>query len=244
MDEIYTSQDLAALYDALNPARDDTAFYLRIAGASKRVLDLGCGTGLLACMLADEGHMVTGVEPARAMLDVARNRSGAENVRWIEGDARSLDLGETFDLVIMTGHVFQVFHSDEDVSRVLKTALHHLDSGGRLVFESRNPEARAWDDWISEKTAKTVSVEGIGEVDVQHRLISVDGDLVSFETDHFFRKTGKVMINHSRLRFLSQSEIGTQLRNAGFARIVWYGDWLEGPVGSDSPELIVIAERG
>lgn len=242
-DDIYTNGDLPALYDALNPAGEDTAFYVGVAGSPKRVLDIGCGTGLLACMLAERGHAVTGVEPARAMLDIARHRRGGEAVKWIEGDARSLDLGETFDLIIMTGHVFQVFLTDDEVRAVLSVAHAHLAGGGRLIFESRNPAVKAWESWTPENTARTVSVAGVGEVAVQHRLISVDGDLVVFETDHCFQRTDETFVNRSTLRFLPQADIENHLRDAGFARITWYGDWREASVLPESSELITVAER-
>lgn len=243
LDDIYTNGELAALYDSLNPAGEDSAFYLRSAGTPKRVLDLGCGTGFLACMLAARGHTVTGVEPARAMLDIARSREGGGAVTWIEADARSLDLGERFDLIIMTGHVFQVFLSDDDVHAVLRAAHAHLAKEGRLIFESRNPVVKAWESWTPEQTARTVSVAGVGEIGVQHRLIAVNGDRVAFETDHIFYATGKTLANASTLRFLSQAEIGTHLRDAGFARTAWYGDWVEGPVLPESRELVIVAER-
>lgn len=58
----------------------------------------------MTCELARRGHRMTGVDPARAMLDVARHRPWGENVRWIEGDATRL--GDTqADLAIMTGYV-------------------------------------------------------------------------------------------------------------------------------------------
>ncbi|MBA8878224.1 class I SAM-dependent methyltransferase [Phyllobacterium myrsinacearum] len=243
LDDIYTNGDLPALYDVLNPAREDTAFYIRVAGRPKRILDIGCGTGLLACMLAEHGHTVTGVEPARAMLDIARNRQGSEAVTWIEGDARALDLSLTFDLIVMTGHVFQVFLTDDDIRAVLKTAYAHLAKGGCLIFESRNPAVKAWESWVPEKTAQTVSIAGVGDVGVQHRLIAVRGDLVVFETDHYFHRTRETLVNRSVLRFLPQAEIETQLRDAGLTRTTWYGDWSEGPVNAESSELIVVAER-
>ena len=54
------------------------------------VIDIGWGTGLLACALARRGYQVTGVDPARAMLAVARNRPDGDRVRWTEGEAGDL----------------------------------------------------------------------------------------------------------------------------------------------------------
>ena len=74
----YLEPRLAALYDALNAAsRDDWDFYLSLAESEAlRVMDVGCGTGALASLFAARGHRVTGVDPAPAMLDIARRRAG------------------------------------------------------------------------------------------------------------------------------------------------------------------------
>ena len=138
-DGIFSDPRLAAVYDAFNPPGEDTAFYLRLAGTElKRILDVGCGTGHLACALAERGHAVTGLDPAAGMLAVARGRPGSNRVRWIQGDARSAVLGERFDLAIMTGHVFQVFLEDADVRAVLQTVRRHLAPGGRACLRNRN----------------------------------------------------------------------------------------------------------
>jgi SAM-dependent methyltransferase len=50
------------------------------------IVDVGCGTGLITCELAREGYRVIGVDPAPAMLRVARQRPFGDRVRWIEGD--------------------------------------------------------------------------------------------------------------------------------------------------------------
>jgi len=71
--DVFDDAVLASIYDDLNPwgACDD--FYLGLARESGRgVLDLGCGTGRLACRIAAEGCEVVGVEPAAGMLGVAR----------------------------------------------------------------------------------------------------------------------------------------------------------------------------
>ena len=92
--ESYADPRLAALYDALNPADASTAFHLSLPGAPPaRILDVGCGTGLLACEFAARGYDVTGVDPAAAMLATARARPGGDRVRWIQASAAGLDTG-------------------------------------------------------------------------------------------------------------------------------------------------------
>ncbi len=133
-DAIFTDPNLARLYDAFTPIEDDQLGLIELAGTEPlRVLDLGCGTGRVALMLAESGHDVVGVDPAVAMLDVARERDAEGLVRWIEDDARHVDLGDArFDLIVMTGNVFQVFLTDDDARAVLAGARHHLAPGGRL----------------------------------------------------------------------------------------------------------------
>lgn len=63
--------------------------------------DLGCGTGALAVDLAAAGHVVTGVDPAGPILEIARARPGGAQVRWIHGTAA--DLPDDADLVVMEG---------------------------------------------------------------------------------------------------------------------------------------------
>jgi ubiquinone/menaquinone biosynthesis C-methylase UbiE len=91
-DAIFEHPRLAAIYDELDPDRSDLDAYLAMAeelGAAS-VLDVGCGTGTFALLLAGRGLDVIGVDPAEASLSVARAEPDAERVRWIHGDARAL----------------------------------------------------------------------------------------------------------------------------------------------------------
>jgi 2-polyprenyl-3-methyl-5-hydroxy-6-metoxy-1,4-benzoquinol methylase len=92
IDRCYDQTDLVALYDLINSDGPGWDYYLalaaRIAGAEKalaRVLDAGCGTGALAVEMARLGAGVTGLDPAEAMLAVARARAGAALVHWQHG---------------------------------------------------------------------------------------------------------------------------------------------------------------
>ncbi len=237
----YSDPRLAAVYDPLNPPSKDKEFYLDLAGESpKTVLDMGCGTGRLACRLAARGHDVTGAEPAAAMLDIARNRSGGDRVTWIETDAANLSVDTRFDMVIMTGHVFQVFVEDRDVRAALRTLRHHLAPGGRLAFETRNPVIRDWDTWTPEQTRETINVPNIGPVDVHCDIASEIGQLVTFET-HFSFAANDIVVAPHTLRFMNQDDLAGFFGVAGFTDVVWYGNWDRSAITPTSPEIIAIA---
>jgi SAM-dependent methyltransferase len=236
----YADSRLTALYDALNPPGDDTAFYLSLPGQPpQEILDVGCGTGLLACALAARGHRVTGADPAAAMLAVARSRPGGEQVRWIETDAAGLSEPTRFDLIIMTGHVFQLLLSDGDVRAALGNLRRHLAPGGRIAFETRNPDTREWQYWSPRETQRRVDTAA-GPADVHYDISDVTGELVTYEMCIRF-PDGEQAVVPDTLRFMGQAELARFLSGAGLTGISWYGDWDRSPVGPDSPEIIVIA---
>ncbi|MBO0836242.1 MAG: class I SAM-dependent methyltransferase, partial [Actinobacteria bacterium] len=137
-DAIFDDPRLARIYDPLDPDRSDLDVYAAIAAefGARSVLDVGCGTGTFACLLAARGLEVTGVDPAGASLDVARAKPGAGAVRWLHGDATTLPLMQA-DLATMTGNVAQVFVADDDWLATLRGVHAALRPGGRLVFETR-----------------------------------------------------------------------------------------------------------
>lgn len=240
-DAIYTDPRLAALYDVLNPPAADTRFYLALAGATpRRVLDMGCGTGQLALAMAAAGHEASGADPAPAMLAVARRKPGAGAVDWIEATATGLSLARRFDLIVMTGHAFQVFLDEEAILATLRNLRRHLAPGGRLAFETRNPAAREWEDWTEAAGAETAEVEGLGRVEVRWQVTETALPLVTFETRFRFAD-GERLAVPSTLRFVTQPELAALLAAAGFAEVAWYGDWDGGPLRPDSREIIAVA---
>jgi SAM-dependent methyltransferase len=89
-DEVFENFEFASVYDPFNAWSASDDFYLGTAREiGGRVLDLGCGTGMLACRIAAAGLPVVGVDPAAGMLRVARARPGSERVTWVGAMRRS-----------------------------------------------------------------------------------------------------------------------------------------------------------
>ena len=244
LDGHYVDPRLVALYDHDNPRGADTDFYLRLAATldARRILDLGCGTGLLTQELAAvEGRVVTGVDPAPAMLAVARRQAGAERVDWIEGDASALGTPEA-DLAVMTGNVAQVFLDDAEWSATLHAIYVALRPGGYLAFESRNPDAHAWEQWTHDATYERID-SPFGPMERWLELVRVGKDRVRFEGHNIFTATGEVVVVGSELRFRSQAELTDSLSSVGFTVVQVYGDWDGSPMTSASRVMIFVASR-
>jgi len=122
-DAIFDDPRLAQVYDPLDPDRSDLDVYVDLVEEldARSVLDVGCGTGTFACMLARRGVHVTAVDPAQASLDVARTKPYSEAVDWLLGDATTLPpLG--VDAAFMTANVAQVFLTDDAWAATLRGA--------------------------------------------------------------------------------------------------------------------------
>jgi SAM-dependent methyltransferase len=183
---------------------------------ARSVLDLGCGTGVFALLLAERGVEVIGVDPAGASLDVARAKPGAERVRWIHGDASVIPEAVAVDMVTMTANVAQVFLTDADWLATLAAVHAALRPGGRLVFESRDPARRAWEEWTEERTRSTTDIPGVGRVTDWVQVTDVDGELVTFVSPNVFEADATTIVSRSTLRFRPRAAIEASLAQSGF----------------------------
>ncbi|MFB6815404.1 class I SAM-dependent methyltransferase [Streptomyces sp. NPDC056347] len=215
--EAYENLRLAALYDPLDSDRSDLDVYVAVAEELKvrQVLDVGCGTGTFALMLANRGLLVTGVDPAAASLDIARSKQGSERVRWIHGDATALPEMQV-DLVTMTANVAQAITDSEAWEGTLCGIHCGLRPGGHLVFETRDPARRAWEEWNRAATHRLVSVEGVGPVETWVDVTDVSWPLVTYRSTVIFTVNGETLTSDSTLRFRERAEVEAALIAHGY----------------------------
>lgn len=236
----YEHPRLAALYDVDSGWSADRDFFLALAGGRrKRILDFGCGTGLICCAYAAGGHDVTGVDPSKAMLDVARRRRQPADIEWVECIAEDFRSDKRFDLTIMTGHAFQVLLTHRDIRATLAVMHQHLTNDGLIVFESRNPAI----DWQARWDGGRFDfkIDGIA-VRQTRQVLSVGNQRIRFDTRYAF--PDEVLVSSSQLLFLSLEEIQSLIEQSGLGVEKVLGDWSGGafdPVHSD--EMIFFVRR-
>ena len=218
-DAIFSDERLAALYDLFEGERDDLDAYVAIVQelSARRVLDIGCGTGEFVLRLAALGVEASGLDPAVASIDVAKKKQGAEKVEWVEGDVSALPVIDV-DLVTMTANVAQVFVEDDAWRAVLDAAASVLQPGGHLVFETRDPDQRAWESWDRESSFQSAVGPDGSIIETWHEVTSVDLPLVTFDGTYRFAD-GSTTVSTSTLRFRSRDEVETALVDTGFEAI-------------------------
>jgi SAM-dependent methyltransferase len=235
-DRLFADPRLAAIYDDIENDRSDLDHYEAIVdelGAAS-VLDVGCGTGVFACRLAQRGIAVTGIDPAWASIEVARAKPPIGRVTWICGDATALPPLRV-DMATMTGNVAQVFVRDDDWRVTLTGVRHAIRDGGYLVFETRDPSIRGWEEWRNQPRA--IRETSVGPVEYSVEMLDVELPLVSFRLTYRFLAEGVALTFDSTLRFRERREIEEDLAAVGF-------DVIEVRDAPDRPgrELVFIAQ--
>lgn len=239
-DRLYTDPDMAQFYDLENDWGNDRAYCLNLAKDARSVLDLGCGTGVFLLRLPIDKKSV-GVDPAAAMLDVARQHAAADHVTWVAADARTVRLNQCFDLIVLTGHAFQVFLTDDDQRAVLSTISRHLEPGGRFIFDSRNPTVEEWRAWNSKESLRTFHHPRLGEITAWNDAVYDPGTgIVIYRTHYRSEVDDRCFSAESVIRFSSKDHLAGLISEAGLAVDTWIGDWRGNVYNTSSRDIIPI----
>jgi len=240
---LYDAPDLAQFYDLENPWGADFDACTQMAQGAQSILDLGCGTGELVARLAPNMR-ATGVDPAAAMLDIARARPGGDHASWVQGDARDLDLGQHFDLVVLTGHTFQVFLHEQDQRAMLATIVRHLTPTGRFVFDTRNPARQAWKNWTAARTTRHHHHTALGPLKVWTTAkYATETAIVTYRTHYEITATEEIMAADAEIKFTPLNTLKSLINDAGLIVDHWHGDWAGSLLVTRSADFIAVGRR-
>jgi SAM-dependent methyltransferase len=137
----------AGLYDGyFTGVAGDVPFYVGEAALARGpVLELGCGTGRITLPMLEAGVRVTGVDSSPEMLALAQAKLATldpglrRRARLVQGDMRDVDLGRTFQLILIPYRTFMHLLTPTDQVQALLNIRAHLAANGRLIFNIYDP---------------------------------------------------------------------------------------------------------
>jgi 2-polyprenyl-3-methyl-5-hydroxy-6-metoxy-1,4-benzoquinol methylase len=186
---------------------------------TKKILDIGCGTGRHAIELARRGYQVTGIDLSESQLARAREkalRAGVE-VEFLSQDARALRLDHRYDLVMMICEgAFPLMETDEMNFAILENAARSLTEGGKLILTTLNalyPLYHSVKDFLDAGKAEMETCE-------------LSFDLMSFRekaTARVVDDHGKEKILETNERYYTPSEMAWYLKQLKFRQVDIYG---------------------
>jgi SAM-dependent methyltransferase len=228
-DRLYRDKDYSAEVDFVHGLAQEL-----MPGASS-ILDLGCGTGKHALIMAARGYSVMGVEQSEGMLESARARlvsadkSCASRIGFTAGDVRNVRLGERYDVVTALFHVMSYQATNEDLSAAFQTARAHTKPNGIFIFDcwfgpgvlSDPPQMRvkrlpAEDGWELTRLTEPRFHPLENRVDIEYTLIAIDTN------------TGRCQQIHEthRMRYLFKPEV-EMFAHANGSEVVECCRWLD-----------------
>ncbi|MEK7422543.1 MAG: class I SAM-dependent methyltransferase [Actinomycetota bacterium] len=236
-----TDSRIAALYDIDNPGGADHDYYRRLTARldSHRIIDLGCGTGLLTVTLAGPSRTVIGIDPDEAMLTVARNREGGERVAWVIGDSGNIGDARA-DLILMTGNVAQHV-VPADWQRTLTDIAEGLRPGGLMSFESRNPTVGAWRTWTREQTWGTRTTPSGRLTEWIETTEPDEHGTIVLTAHNVWEDTNEDLVVTQPLTFRDLDQVSTDLAAAGLSMQRVMGGWQDEPFTEKSAVMVVEA---
>lgn len=219
----------AEVYDLLNEDKDyasecdliERLFVRESPTPVKEVLDLGCGTGRHAQLLAQRGYAVLGVDRSAPMIERARGRASkgvpTRGLAYQVGDLRTFRTDRRFDAALMMFAVLGYQLDDEDVLAALRTARVHLRDGGLLLFDCWYGPAvehqRPSDRMKSVKgRAENVIRTAKSHLDLERRRITVE-----FDVQRRIRQVTRRLQETHELRFFFAADLAGFLAATGFS---------------------------
>ncbi len=204
-----------------------------------RILDLACGDGRHTHTLFGMNYPhIMGLDLSGDLLAAARHRSKSnqQTIPFVNADMRFIPfLPRSFDLILSLFTSFGYFSSDAENADMIKSISALLKPEGNFYLDYLNPTKVRRE--LAPRTERTIDDKLI----VEKRWITADGKRV--EKDIFVRWDGGETTYHESVRLFDFDQLVDMLTKAGLKLTDSFGDYEHGPIRSDSPRLILIAQK-
>jgi SAM-dependent methyltransferase len=251
-------------YDGIKGREDQLHLYRDLLSAGgNRVLELACGTGIVALELARAGLHVVGLDIEPDALAVAREKSEQETpevrsrLEWVEGDMAQFSLGRKFDAVLLGNNAFGYLTTLEAQRSCLRSVREHLRDGGAFVLEERFLPPEVLVNMINRTAAVTVHARGINSATGLYTTFNcVRAYLDSANQLELWRRYVEELDPDGRVRrilpkeeivrqrYFTPQEMRLLLEEAGFTVERLYGDYQRQPLTSKSRTMIFECRAG
>ena len=205
----------------------------RHAPGTQSILDLGCGTGTHAMLLAKEGYQLHGVDLSADMLQKASDRLSQlpvdlqARLQFSQGDIRNARLNQTFDVVLSLFHVISYQTTNDDLLAAFETIKQHLNPGGIFIFDVWYGPAV-----LTERPAvrvKRLEDEEILVTRIAERVMYPNENLVDVNYQVFIRDKSSDAVEElqetHRMRYLFKPEVQLLLQESKM-QIVACREWM------------------
>lgn len=221
-------------------------FYRRqVAHYGEPVLELACGSGRLTIPLANGGVNITGMDISEAMLNLAKLKASKSrvNIRFIQGDMSSFDLGEKFKFILIPAQSLSHLHTRAEIENCFASVRRHLAGAGRFLIELFNSSVRL----LARETDRRYPVDQYEDPQGGFQVFvteEVRYDAAS-QVNHirwFFRDEGsnKETVLSFEMRQFFPQEIDALLGYNGFVIEHKYGSYDEVKFSSDAPKQLIV----
>ncbi len=203
---------------------------------SSKIIDMACGAGRHAVILARKGFEVTGVDLSEKLISIARSISAKENlnVKFILSDIRNFLSEDKFDLVLNLFTSFGYFESDEENFAVLKKAYDLLNDKGFFILDFFNSEFLV-KNLVKYSSDKISSGEIIQERKILNNRVIKKITIVKSEQANEYEESVKIY---------SHNDLSQVLKKIGFDIYKTFGDF-DGTEfnSSTSPRVIFVCQK-
>lgn len=222
-------KEYANVYDSLYQSKDyekecdfiEEIFHKHSKNV-KTILDIGCGTGGHAFILAKRGYEVTGIDRSEDMLKTARANAKKAGLKidYRKCSIQDLKLNIKFDVVIAMFAVMGYQTDNDDLALACKNAKEHLKRGGVFIFDAWNGPAVLTDPPVQVVKDLTIGDKRIirftrPEVDLIANVVDVNFKVLVLKNDKILSETEEI----HKMRFLFPQETKYFLQVAGFTEI-------------------------